>query len=106
MIRDYDTLILDKRDYMLSTLDNPYNPYEDFDKWYLYDETSGYHTCGYLARLVATSYDLSEEDQDDAIRIAMESMLETNVTGNYFKVFPDSDISKTFIIDSNLVMND
>ena len=35
----------------LTTVDNPYNPFEQFTSWLLYDEEKGYHTCAYLGRI-------------------------------------------------------
>ena len=93
MIIDDVSIPVDKRDYMLSTLDNPYNPHTNFDRWYLYDELAGYHTCEYLARVAVLSDDLSEEDQDLAIRMAIDEILDLNLTGNYIKVFEDSVIN-------------
>ena len=37
---------------MLTTIDNPYNPFEQFDLWLLCDKDKGYNTCEYLARIV------------------------------------------------------
>ena len=31
--------------FMLSTIDNPYNPFQDFKKWFVYDEVVGNHQC-------------------------------------------------------------
>lgn len=73
-------------DYMLSTADNPFNPYTQWDDWYLWDYNNGYHTPAYLARMVITSYNLSEADQHLAITDAMDRILELNLTGNYIKV--------------------
>ena len=34
---------------MLSTIDNPFNPFEDFKKWFVYDEVVGcHHSCSLL----------------------------------------------------------
>lgn len=77
-------------EYMLSTADNPYNPYKDWDQWYAYDTRTGYHTSAYLARVVFTSHELSDADQDVAINDAIEDILDLNITGNYVKVWPDS----------------
>ena len=54
-------------DHMLTTVDNPYDPFTQYDDWYTWDERNGYHTTGLLARVVITSHELSEADQDLAI---------------------------------------
>ena len=71
---------------MLTTLDNPYDPFTQFDDWYRYDEDNGYNTCEYLARICETSDELSESDQNLAIEQAIDEIVEFNVTGNYKKV--------------------
>ena len=75
-------------EYMLSTSDNPFNPYTHWEQWYAFDVAAGYHTSAYLARIVVTSHELSESDQDLAITQAIDEILEFNLTGNYIKVFP------------------
>jgi len=75
---------------MLTTLDNPYNPFTQFDDWYAYDVEKGYYTCNYLARIVKTSEDLSEEDEALAIEQAIDEIVSMNITGLYKKVTPDS----------------
>ena len=49
---------------MITTIDNPYNPFTNFDEWYEYDESKGYCTSGYLSRIVRTSDDLTSNQQD------------------------------------------
>lgn len=36
----------------LTTFDNPYNPFEQFSDWFLFDVEKGYNTCAYLDRMV------------------------------------------------------
>ncbi len=43
---------------MLTTLDNPFDPFSQFDEWYAWDERAGYHTTSFLARIVKTSDDI------------------------------------------------
>lgn len=72
--------------HMLTTIDNPYNPFNDFENWYNFDESKGYHTCSYLARVTKGSYELSEADDLLAQEIAIDEIIELNVLGIYKKV--------------------
>jgi gp107 len=67
----------------LTTEDNPYDPFDEFEEWFNFDVTQGYHTCAYLARVATTSTDLTEADQVEATNEAIEEILELNLTGNY-----------------------
>lgn len=71
---------------MLTTIDNPYDPFIQFDEWYAYDEDRGYHSCAFLARIVKTSDELSDADQEDAINSAIDEIVAENVLGLYRKV--------------------
>lgn len=72
---------------MLTTTDNPYNPHTQFDEWNAWDQNSGYHTCAYLARVVKTSNELSDSDNELAIEQAIDSIIELNLTGNYTRSY-------------------
>jgi hypothetical protein len=73
-------------EYMLTTVDNPFNPFTDWDEWYAWDERAGYHTMSFLARIVRTSDDLSEADQRVAINTAIDEIVQENVLGLYSKI--------------------
>lgn len=79
-------------EYMLTTLDNPYNPFTQYDDWFSYDTSHGYYTCAYLARITKSSNELSEADEALAIDAAMNEILKFNVLGNYIKV--DKDLKR------------
>lgn len=70
----------------LTTTDNPFNPFNQFDQWYEWDRNAGYNTPNYLARIVKTSDDLSDKDQDEAIELAIDEILTENVLGIYKRV--------------------
>lgn len=66
-----------------TTLDNPFNPFTQFDDWYAYDVDKGYNTCSYMARLAITSNDLSDEANTEAINQAAKEIVRFNIYGNY-----------------------
>lgn len=76
-------------DSMLTTIDNPFNPLKQFDEWYAYDISKGHNTCQYLARIVVSSDDLSDEDQSIAIDKAIDEIVKLNINGLYRKVVDD-----------------
>lgn len=70
----------------LTTVDNPFSPFDDFKSWYAFDEAKGYHTSAFLARLTVTSDELSESDKRLANEEAIDEIVRENVLGLYRKV--------------------
>lgn len=81
--------------HMLSTVDNPYNPFTHWDEWWAYDTTQGYHTSGYLARIVINSDELSSTDQEVANEFAIDEIIREDARGFYIRVAPDTVIRPT-----------
>lgn len=71
---------------MLTTVDNPFDPFTDFDRWYAFDMRAGYNTTGLLARIVRTSDELSEADDSQAIEDAIDEIVKLNASGVHRKV--------------------
>lgn len=76
----------DGPEYMLTTVDNPFDPFTEFDEWLAYDMMMGYNTTAFLARVVRDSHEISEADQHHAIQLAIEEIVEENVSGMWRKV--------------------
>ena len=76
--------------YALSTVDNPFNPFEDFIQWYLYDIEKGYNSSGRLARVANLTDDLSEIEKDKAIEKAIDDIIKYDITDKYIKVSPNN----------------
>lgn len=72
--------------HMLTTVDNPYNPHSQYDEWSTFDASAGYDTPQLLARILRTSHDMSEEQQNEAIELAIEEICFYNVSGMHTKV--------------------
>lgn len=71
---------------MLTTVDNPYDPFINYDSWYAYDEQAGYHTCSYLARIASTSPAQTQQEEDDAIEFAINQIIDQDPFGIYIKL--------------------
>lgn len=62
-------------DFLVTTKDNPYNPYTEFDKWLNFDTMHGYNTLGRLDIYNASSTDLSDEDELRLYNEAVDSLI-------------------------------
>lgn len=78
---------------MLTTTDNPYDPFDDYDDWYAYDNRLGYHSPALLARVAVVSDELSESDHVTAINAAIDEIVSENVSGMHSKVFREYETS-------------
>ena len=74
------------RECRLTTFDNPYDPFTDFDNWFLYDVERGYNSCGLLARISKTSPELSDEENQEEIERAIDEIIVNDFSNVYKKV--------------------
>ena len=72
---------------MLTTIDNPYNPFTEFEQWLMYDTQNGYNTCGRIDRICETTEDMSENEKEIAINNAMDTIITNDFLAIYKKVF-------------------
>ena len=70
----------------LTTFDNPYNPFEQFTSWFMFDEEKGYHSSAYLGRIARTSDQLSEEENALEIERAIDEIIKYDFRNIYKKV--------------------
>jgi hypothetical protein len=81
------------RQAMLTTIDNPFSPFDEFEAWFAFDVSRGYHTPSYLARIVVASDELSDADKFLAIEQAIDEIVELNINGLYKKVIQDIPVN-------------
>ena len=70
---------------MLSTKDNPFDPFDQFTSWFLFDIEKGYNSCDYLGRIARTSDQLSDEENKKEIERAIDEIIKFDLTGMYVK---------------------
>ena len=71
---------------MLSTIDNPYDPFDNFSSWYMYDVEAGYNSCAYLARIAKTSEQFTDTENDEEIERAIDEIIQYDFRNIYVKV--------------------
>ena len=75
-----------EKEFMLTTIDNPFNPFEDFTSWRLFDLEKGYNSCERLARIAELSDDLPQKEIDEEIERAIDEIIRYDILGVYKKV--------------------
>lgn len=70
----------------LTTVDNPYDPFTEFDSWFQFDIEKNYYSCSRLARVVELSDDMSEQEEDEAIERAIDEIVKNDFLNVYKKV--------------------
>ena len=73
-------------DCMLTTFDNPFNPFEQFTSWFMFDIEKGYNSCGRLARIAQISEDMSQVEIDKEIERAIDEIIQYDFMNVYKKV--------------------
>lgn len=75
---------------MLTTIDNPYNPFTQFDQWFMFDTEKGYDSCGYIGRIARSSDELTDEENMTEIEIAIDEILKYDFTNMRKKIYDNS----------------
>lgn len=70
----------------LTTNDNPYNPFDDFVRWFLFDSMNNYNSCQLLARTVFISDSLSDTENEEEIEFAIDEIVKNDPLKRYKKV--------------------
>ena len=72
--------------FMLSTIDNPYNPFDDFLSWRMFDISEGYFSCERLDRLTIFSDDMTQKEINEETERAIDAFIEAEPLGIFIKV--------------------
>lgn len=74
------------KEVMLTTFDNPFDPFEEFTSWFLFDVEKGYGTCDYLARIANFSDDMTQVEIDAENERAIDEIIKHDFLNIYKKV--------------------
>ena len=77
-------------DCWLTTHDNPYNYFEDFTSWFLFDVEKGYNTCSIVDRILTKnnvqSETLSQREMNEEIEKAIDEIIQYDFMDKYKKI--------------------
>jgi len=71
---------------MLTTVDNPFNPFHQFEQWRLYDVEHGYNSCELIDRFAETSDDLSDEENNLIIEQTINEIIKYDSLNIFAKI--------------------
>ena len=71
---------------MLTTFDNPYDPFDDFTSWWMFDTEMGYNTCGLIARISRYSEELSVSEDKLETERAIDAIVDNDFLNIYKKL--------------------
>jgi hypothetical protein len=69
----------------LTTFDNPFDPFEQFTSWFLFDIEKGYYSCSYLARIANLSDEMTQKERDSEIERAIDEIIKYDFLKIYEK---------------------
>lgn len=107
--------------YALTTIDNPYDPFDEFDSWYMFDinrelthrDENYVNCCSILDRFAHTSDALSDSENIAIIEDAINRIIKIDLMGVYKKVrrvvdepkYDENETHEDGIISSQLYKN-
>ena len=71
---------------MLTTFDNPFDPFDEFTSWFMFDVEKGYYTCSRLARIARYSEDFSTIEDKRETERAIDEIIDNDFLNIYKKV--------------------
>ena len=78
---------MDNDNVLLTTFDNPYDPFEDFTSWFLFDVEKGYNTCSYLARITNITDDMTQKEIAEETERAIDEIIKYDFLNIYKKAY-------------------
>ena len=71
---------------MLSTIDNPFNPFEDYSSWLMFDKEKGYDSAERLMRIAKLTDSMTQKEENEEIERAIDEIIKYDILNVYIKV--------------------
>ena len=73
-------------EFALTTIDNPFDPFTQFNEWFQFDIEKGYNSCSRLDRVANISDSMSETEINEEIERAIDEIIKYDFLNVYKKV--------------------
>ena len=70
----------------ITTIDNPFDPFDDYVSWFLFDVEKGYYTSSKLGRLTHLTDDMTEKEEFEEVERAIDELIRIDPLDLYIKV--------------------
>ena len=81
---------------MLSTFDNPFDPFEQFTSWLMFDKEKGYDSCERLARIAKITDEMSQKEINNEVERAIDRLIQLDFTNTFIKIKKET---KSFTVE-------
>lgn len=78
---------------MLTTIDNPYDPFEQFTLWFMFDVEKGYDSCSVLDRIAHYTDDMTQKEMDIETERAIDEIIKYDFMNVFKKVIKKVEIN-------------
>lgn len=74
------------KEYALTTIDNPFDPFEQFDSWLMFDKEKGYDSSERLMRIAKITDDMTQQEIEMETERAIDEIIKYDFMDVYKKV--------------------
>lgn len=97
---------MNNRKVSITTIDNPFDPIDDFDNWFLFDVEKGYYSCNKIARLIEEFDGMTQIEEDQQLEKAIDRLIQIDPLDIYKKVVKEDYFKgKDEFIDNSIIDN-
>ena len=70
----------------ITTIDNPFDPFDDYLSWFLFDIEKGYYTSSKIGRLTKLTDDMTEKEENEEVERAIDELISVDPLDLYIKI--------------------
>lgn len=85
----------------LTTFDNPYDPFDEFSSWFMFDIQKGYNSCGLLDRIARTSECFTEDENAEELERAIDEIIKYDFMHIYKKIKKENTRKGPSVVPEN-----